>query len=179
MIKAWLLRLSAIAVLMTASTATALAQNPNFPGHLGVYVAEDGQGMQITGFIRNTPAARLGRTGAINSGDTIVTLGGRRTRTLEQLLNARNRIPGGQEAKMVLVDEFGDKYHVWISPGPRAAASVSEFGEAEAPKSAPYEFKPGGKGTGDDKDFRPIGDGEGDTDGGTDEGDGNFRPKSP
>jgi hypothetical protein len=122
----------------------AWADNPNFPGYLGVYVVESNGGMQITSFIRDTPAAALAASGEINRGDTIVRLAGRNTRTLQQLLQARNSIPMDKEAKMVLRDRFGQAYYVWISRNEPTAA-------AAAPADT---FRRGGAGEGSEGDFR-------------------------
>ncbi len=140
------------------------AQNTDYPGYLGVYVVEGNAGMQITGFIRETPAESLADDGEISRGDTILRVGGRTTSTHRQLLDARNRIPVDKEAKMILRDRRGGTYYVWISRNPAAAA----YGRAAADA-----FRAGGRGTGDEGDFRDRpGAGEGDS-----ENEGDFRDK--
>lgn len=169
-----------VGVLASLSSATvAWAQNPNFPGYLGVYVVEGRDGMQITGFIRNTPAAELASIGEISRGDVIVKLAGQPTRSLNQLRSVRNGIPLDQEAKMVLRGPDG-LYHVWISRSEAVAAAIAPddgtvgsaapgssaprtFGSAPptagaAPQAgAPDRFFKGGEGEGSDGDFRPKG----------------------
>lgn len=138
-------------VVLTA-TVPVLANNPNFPGYLGVYVFEDFGGMQISGFIPNTPADQLASMGEISEGDTIIRLGGERTRSLQELRNARNQIPMNMEAKMILRDRFGDIYHVWIS---RSAAMAAMARDGQQPRSMPDRFMRGGRGEGSDGDLRP------------------------
>jgi len=134
--------------------ATASAQNPNFPGYLGVYVVEGNGGMRITNFIRNTPAEGLALQGDIRRNDVIVKLGGRPTRTLQQLREARNRIPDGQEAKMVLYSG-GQAYYVWIARS-EAVAAAMEPGSPAPRMQAPGgdRFYKGGRGEGTEGDFR-------------------------
>lgn len=150
--KAVLNVLLAMLVLGIAQVSVVHAQNPNFPGYLGVYVVESTGGMQITGFIRDTPAAALAEFGDISSGHTIVRLGGRATRTLGELHAARNRIPLDKEAKMILRDRRGDYYYVWISRSPAVAAAQARG--AAPMRGAPDEFRKGGRGTGGEEDFR-------------------------
>lgn len=140
------------------SVESACAQNTNYPGYLGVFVQEANGGMQITGFIRRTPAAALANQGEISSRDVITKLAGKPTRTLNELKAARNSIPEGKEAKMVL-RSGGQSYHVWIARNEAAAAAAA----------APDQFYRGGAGEGDDEDIRDArgrgdnsGDGEGD-----------------
>jgi hypothetical protein len=149
--------------------APAGAQNPDYPGYLGVMVVEGNGGMQIRGFIRDTPAEMLAQDGNISRNDTIVKLAGRPTRTLQELRAARNRIPDGKEAKMVLRsgNEF---YHVWISRSEAVAAAMApgSYGSAAPRSSQPGSAAPargdrffkGGKGEGKDGDFRDIGSGD-------------------
>ena len=111
----------ALTVALSSLASFASAQNPDYPGYLGVYVQEGNGGMRITSFIRNTPAEALAKQGDISRGDTIVRLGGRPTRTLTELRAARNRIPDGKEAKMILASG-GAMYHVWISRSEAVAA---------------------------------------------------------
>lgn len=131
------------------------AQNPNYPGYLGVYVEENDGGMQIIGFILRTPAARLAALGELNRYDTIVKLAGHRTQSLAELRWARNTIPFGKEGKMVLRTPSDSFYFVWISrnrPGVYGAV-------------APDEIRPGGVGPGtrepDIRDIEPDGIGSG------------------
>ena len=131
------------------------AQNADFPGYLGVYVVEGDDGMQITGFIRDTPAAGLAKQGGIRQNETITRLAGRPTRTLTELRKARNLIPLEKEAKMVLLDRRGNLKHVWISRNPPTYA-----GPGRAAMAAPDTFHEGGAGAGDEGDFRDKGDGE-------------------
>lgn len=148
--------------------SSAAAQNPDYPGYLGVMVVEGNGGMQIRGFIRNTPAEELAKDGNISRNDTIVKLAGRPTRTLQELRAARNRIPEGKEAKMVL-RSGNELYHVWISRSEAvaAAAAPGTYGSA-APRSAQPgsaapagdRFYKGGKGEGKEGDFRDIGSGD-------------------
>jgi hypothetical protein len=102
------------ALLLSASGSLAQAQNPDYPGYLGVYVAEGNGGMRITGFIDGTPADELAGAGEIDFNDTILSLNGRATRTLGQLKAARNNIPDGYEAKMVFRTSRGVVRHCWI-----------------------------------------------------------------
>jgi hypothetical protein len=102
------------ALLMSASGSLVRADNPDYPGYLGVYVAEGNGGMRITGFIPETPADYLSMDGAINRNDTILFLNGRATRTLSQLKNARNSIDLGEEGKMVFRTSRGVIRHCWI-----------------------------------------------------------------
>lgn len=120
-----------------SSREQAEAQNPDFPGYLGVYVQEDDWGMEITGFIRKTPAAKMAARGDISEGDSIVKLAGKSTGTLQELRRARNSIPYGKEGRMVLRDTDGNYYHVWISrnrpaPGVAAAAAPADTFGARA-----------------------------------------------
>jgi hypothetical protein len=172
-------------------TAPASAQNPNYPGYLGVMVVEGNGGMLIRGFIRDTPAEMLAQDGNISRNDTIVKLGGRPTRTLQELRMARNRIPDGKEAKMVL-RSGGEFYHVWISRSEAVAAAAAPSYGSAAPRSnqpgsaAPRAGAPaggdrffkGGKGEGKDGDFRDAGSGDDEAPKpGNNKGDGEFRDK--
>jgi len=145
----------AFAVALSSLASSASAQNPDYPGYLGVYVQEGNGGMRITSFIRNTPAETLAKQGDIRRGDTIVRLGGRPTRTLTELRAARNRIPDGKEAKMIL-SSGGAMYHVWISRSEAvaAAAAPGASGSAQPRSAAPDRFYKGGAGEGDEGDFR-------------------------
>lgn len=118
-------------------------------GFLGVYVAEGDEGMLITDFIRNTPAYKLHERGDLDRFDTIVKLAGKKVRTLSQLKNARDSIPYGKEGRMVMIDQNGDSFHVWIRP-----ARVSA--RAMAPQ---YSFSPRHAGRGDGADIRDANDG--------------------
>jgi hypothetical protein len=161
-----------------AGTASSHAQNPNYPGYLGVYVVSDGEGMRIDSFIPRTPAQRLAADGGIGRYDTILRLGGRATRSLSELKNARDRIPMNMEAKMVLRDRSGDVYHVWISRN--VAAQPARGGVyGAAPKALPDTFRKGGRGEGGDENFRErTTPNLGDADGGNDD-EGNFRERRP
>jgi hypothetical protein len=176
-------------VLSTALAAgSASAQNPNYPGYLGVMVVEGNGGMLIRGFIRDTPAEMLAQDGNISRNDTIVKLGGRPTRSLQELRFARNRIPEGKEAKMVL-RSGGELYHVWISRSEAMAAAA--YGSAEPRSSQPGSAAPGagapaggdrffkgGKGEGKEGDFRDAGSGDDEAPkSGNNKGDGEFRDK--
>jgi hypothetical protein len=145
-------------VLACAAVGTATAQNQEFPGYIGVYVNEGNFGMQIANFIRQTPAARLANTGNISVGETIVRLAGMDTQTLQELRQARNRIPYGREGKMILRRPNGTFHTVWISRNePVAAAPAGRFGAAAPTAAAPDEFRAGSEGRGDnDPDIRDI-----------------------
>jgi len=165
-----LMILSCVGLVYSASifAEPASAQNPNYPGYLGVMVAEGNGGMQIRSFIPDTPAEQLAMDGNIVRNDTIVKLAGRPTRTLQELRAARNQIPYGKEAKMVL-RSGNDYYHVWISRS-EAVAAAAVYGSANpgsaAPRSAapmqaqqqqrPDRFKKGGKGEGTEADIRDL-----------------------
>lgn len=162
--------LACVGIVSSASlfAAPAVAQNPDYPGYLGVMVVEGNGGMLIRGFIRDTPAEMLAQDGNISRNDTIVKLGGRPTRTLQELRAARNRIPEGKEAKMVL-RSGNDLYHVWISRSEAVAAAIAPgtYGSAAPRSSQPGSAAPGGdrffkggKGEGKEGDFRDIGSGE-------------------
>ncbi len=170
----------AVAIALNAFLATSVshAQNPNFPGYLGVYVLGDGEGMRIESFIPRTPAQRLAEAGGISRYDSILRLGGRPTRTLNELRNARDRIPMNMEAKMVLRDRSGDLYHVWISRNVAARpARAGAYGAA--PKALPDNFRPGGRGEGGNENFRErTAPNLGDEGGGNDDG-GDFRERRP
>lgn len=169
-----------ILVSLCSFAAPAVAQNPNYPGYLGVMVVEGNGGMLIRGFIRDTPAEMLAQDGNISRNDTIVKLGGRPTRTLQELRTARNRIPDGKEAKMVL-RSGNDYYHVWISRSEAvaAAAAPGSYGSAAPRSAAPAgdRFYKGGKGEGKEGDFRDAGSG-GDDSPKSNGGDGEFRDKN-
>ncbi len=161
-------RLACSCVCLVAAlgfVADAAAQNPNYPGYLGVRVYGHQYGMQIRSFIRGTPAAELAARGELEVYDVITRLGGRQTRSMGQLLAARDRIPVGQEAKMVLRSPDGYYHHVWISrngvPMPAGVESA-------------MEFRSGGRGEGGSENYRMKG-----SDGGSDYGDsgGDFREK--
>jgi hypothetical protein len=141
------------------------AQNPNYPGYLGVRVYGHRYGMQIRSFIRGTPAAELAARGELEVYDVITRLGGRQTRSMGQLLSARDDIPDGQEAKMVLRSPEGYYHHVWISRNEGAVAAGVE---------SAMEFRSGGRGEGGSENYRMKG-----SDGGSDYGDsgGDFREK--
>lgn len=112
-----LFNLLSISVISTATLFgenSLNAQNQQYPGYLGVNVQEDVDGMEIISFIPRTPAARLARQGEISEGDIIVKLAGRQTRTLQELREARSKIPVGSEGKMVLIDGSGNYFFVWI-----------------------------------------------------------------
>ena len=156
--------------------ATASGQNPDFPGYLGVYVVEGNNGMRITGFIEDTPAWELADLGGINRGDTIVKLGGRSTQTLSQLRSARNRIPLDQEAKMILRGPQG-LYYVWISRSPAVAAMSLPQARSAAPADAGDRITRGGRGEGNEGDFRPKGGAGSAPSAPDDDGGGDFRPK--
>jgi hypothetical protein len=150
----------AAALVLSAGGSLAHGQNPNYPGYLGVYVVEGNGGMRISGFIRDTPAEELSLNGDMNRYDTIVRLAGRSTRSLNELRFARNRIPDGQEAKMILRTPQGDYYYVWISRSPAVAMSPGPggtYGSAAPGSGAPDRIQVGGQGQGGDQDFRPKG----------------------
>jgi hypothetical protein len=161
-----------IAIAAAGVMHEALAQNPNFPGYLGVYVQEANRGMEITHFIRQTPASRLAANGDISTGDIIVRLAGQNTYSLQQLLQARNRIPYGREGKMVLRSPDGSYYYIWIQRNQPVAAAPA-FGNAGRAMAAPAdEFRPGGRGQGDNeadiRDAAPQGGGRTPIDSGPD-----------
>lgn len=171
------------------AAGSASAQNPNYPGYLGVMVVEGNGGMLIRGFIRDTPAEQLAQDGNISRNDTIVKLGGRPTRTLQELRMARNRIPDGKEAKMVL-RSGGEFYHVWISRSEATAAAAALYGSAGPRSNQPGSAAPragapagdrffkGGKGEGKDGDFRDAGSGDDEAPKpSNNKGDGEFRDK--
>lgn len=156
--------------LLFCSVTSSVAQNPDYPGYLGVRIVEANGGMRINSFIKDTPAAEASRLGDIERYDVITKLGGKSTRTLRQLLQARNRIPDGMEAKMILRSRRGYVYHIWISRNEAAAAAAA----LKDGPDVPLQFGKGGRGEGDeDEDFRPKG---GAPKGGADDG-GDFRPK--
>jgi hypothetical protein len=157
------LLLVSLTVLASFSLSShALAQNPNYPGYLGVFVDESNGGMRITGFIRDTPAARLAADGGLSRNDVILKLGNRWTRTLGELKAARDRIPDDQEAKMILRSSDG-LYYVWISRNEAAATGLGAPGGDTFSRGAP--------GVGDEnQDFRPKGSGD-------NQDSGEFRPK--
>lgn len=158
-----------------ATPAMSHAQNPNYPGYLGVYVLPSGGGMRIDSFIPRTPAQELNAAGGIGHNDTILRLGGRATGSLAELRQARDRIPMNMEAKMVLRDRSGDIYHVWISRN--VAARPARAGAA--PKAMADTFRKGGRGYGGDENFRErTTPNLGDADGGNDD-EGNFRERRP
>jgi hypothetical protein len=145
----------------------AFGQNPNYPGYLGVMVVEGNGGMRINNFIPDTPAEQLAFEGGIGRYHTIVRLGGRPTRSLTELRSARNRIPDGQEAKMVLRTQQGDYYYVWIARSPAVAMMQAPGtygsaapGSAAPGQGAPDRFSVGGSGQGGEQDFRPLGSGD-------------------
>jgi hypothetical protein len=150
----------ALTASLSASGNRVYAQNPNFPGYLGVYVVEGNGGMRITGFIRNTPAEQLAMDDGIFRNETIVRLAGRPTRTLSELKYARNTIPLDQEAKMVLRTPNGGYHYVWIGRSEPSVASPGPggtYGSAAPGAGAPDEFSEGGEGQGGNQDFRPKG----------------------
>jgi hypothetical protein len=124
-----------------------------FAGYIGVNVVQDGLGgMQITGFLPDTPAATLHEAGEIRKGDSIVKLAGKQTRTLSQLKKARNDIPLDKEGKMVIKSRQGGYYFVWVS------RKHPEGGNAAFAAAAPDKMTFGGKGEGKDHgDLRPKG----------------------
>lgn len=132
--------------LLAVNADRASGQNPNYPGYLGVYVMEGHRGMTITGFIPETPARVLAEQGSISRNDTIVRLAGLPTRTLYELRYARNCIPAGKEAKMLIREPSGGYYHVWISRSDAIAAA-----------SGPAEFRAGSEGVGSEPDVRDRG----------------------
>jgi hypothetical protein len=157
---------------LSAVGSSAYGQNQNYPGYLGVYVVEGNGGMRISGFIPDTPAEQLAFDGGLDRYDTIVRLGGRPTRSLSELRFARNRIPDGQEAKMVLRTRQGDYYYVWIARSPAVAMAIAPGqygsagpGSANPGAGAPDRIYRGGTGQGGDQNFRPQGSGEGDVEG--------------
>lgn len=148
-------RLACVCCCLAASlgaVSEAVAQNPNYPGYLGVRVYGHRDGMQIRSFIRDTPAADLAARGDLQVYDVITKLGGRQTRSMNQLLAARDRIPDGQEAKMVLRSPDGFFHHVWISRNDAAVAAGVE---------SAMEFRSGGRGEGGSEDFRLKGSDDG------------------
>jgi len=177
---------------LSAGGNRAYAQNENYPGYIGVFVVEGNGGMKITGFIQDTPAAALAEEGGLNRNDTIVKLGGRLTRSLSELKFARNRIPEGQDAKMLLRNSQG-YYHVWISRSPAVYAGPSGNGAtSSAPQGgAPDRIFQGAPGQGGEQNFRPQGSGDGEEGGSfgsaapgapapkapKSDDDGDFRPK--
>lgn len=154
-----------MALFMGVATES-FGQNPNYPGYLGVRVYGHRYGMQIKSFIPNTPAADLARQGGISRHDVITQLGNYRTRTMSDLLRARDQIPDGTEAKMVLRDTYGDYYFVWIGRNDEAVAASSAGGPEPA-----MSYRRGGSGQGNpSENYRPQGSsGSG--------GSGNYRPK--
>jgi len=156
--------IAAAALALSACGNLAYGQNPNYPGYLGVMVVEGNGGMRITNFIPDTPAEQLAFDGGIGRYHTIVRLGGRSTRSLSELRYARNRIPDGQEAKMILRSQQGDYYYVWIARSPAVAMmqAPGSYGSANPGQGAPDRFYKGGTGQGGDQDFRPRGAGDGD-----------------
>ncbi|MCE9605527.1 MAG: hypothetical protein K8U03_11595 [Planctomycetia bacterium] len=177
---AYLLSFGCLTSALCFVAEAASAQNPDYPGYLGVYVVEGNGGMRISNFIRNTPAAELAQQGNIARNDTITKLGGRPTRTLQELRVARNRIPEGKEAKMVL-KSGNEYYHVWIGRSEATAAAV--YGSAAPGSAAPGSpapgadrFSKGARGEGDEGDFRdPKGTVDPPKSGG---GEGEFRDKN-
>lgn len=156
-------------LLVTASHAC--GQNPSYPGYLGVRVYGHRYGMQIKNFIPDTPAFELAERGGIGRNDVITRLGGRPTRSMNELLRARDRIPDGMEAKMVLRDRFGDYYYVWIGRNDEAVAAAADGREPA------MMYRSGGAGQGDaGEDFRPQGSSGGSSSRDSDDG-GDFRPK--
>lgn len=168
---------AAICLAVTLGVCTDVAaQNPRYPGYLGVYVSEHNNGMRITGFIQDTPANALARQGDIQRNDVIMRLGGRTTPTLRQLHQARNRIPDGMEAKMIMRSRNGYVYHIWIGRNEAAAAAAMKSGGPDVP----LQFEAGGRGEGKKgEDFRRKGGGapSGSSRPSNGGGDGDFRPK--
>ncbi|MCO6453975.1 MAG: hypothetical protein J5I93_01560 [Pirellulaceae bacterium] len=137
-----LCRTSAVSILVAMVVVVGWAEvgaaqdNPDFPGHLGVYVAPRFGGMEIQGFIPNTPASRMARTADLRRGDVILELDGSATPSMRRLLAARDGVPIGAEARMVLRSPRGEVYHVWI-------------GRSQgAPAGGGMEYRTGGPGDG-------------------------------
>ena len=147
-----------VAFVVGAIACVALSQNPDYPGYIGVYVIEGNGGMEITGFIPNTPAAEFAAMGEMRRGDIINRIGRYSTRTLQELRYARNSIPQDMEGKMVLFDQQGYRRHLWISrnEGQAAAAAPAAPGTRAAPANgAPDRFNKGGRGEGSEgEDYR-------------------------
>jgi hypothetical protein len=180
MIASLLLRRTVLGIgLALLAAGTAAAQDANqYKGYLGVWVVPADGGMRIQRFIPNTPAELLSLDGGITRNHTIMKLGGLPTRSLSELRTARDRIPEGQEAKMLVRGPEG-VYHVWISRNEgggfaneyypaEGAPPPGKFGSANPGSANPGSANPGsGKPSGD---YFYKGDvGEGDAD--------NFRPK--
>ena len=129
--------------------------NPNqdYRGYLGVLVSPaDFGGMVIEGFIKNTPASKLNAGGSIRRGDVITRLAGRNITGLRSLTRARDSIPFGAEGKMVLRDQAGQYYFVWISrKNPAVARALAARGatRAEIQTKTSDTFSYGGKGMGE------------------------------
>jgi hypothetical protein len=183
--------------LLAAEPAAAQEAN-QYKGYLGVWVVPAEGGMRIQRFIPNTPAELLSLDGGITRNHTIVKLGGMPTRSLTELRTARDRIPEGQEAKMLVRGPEG-VYHVWISrnegggyanvyEGPAEGAPPGKFGSANPGSANPGSGKPTGDyfykgdvGEGDAENFRPKGSGVAPKGAApatsAPAGDGDFRPK--
>lgn len=194
------LRGAAVVAVLLLSVGTAAAQQANnqFKGYLGVYVVPAEGGMRISNFIRNTPAEMLSLQGDIARNHTIFKLGGLPTRSLNELRMARDRIPEGQEAKMLVRGPDG-VYHVWISRNEGGGGFATEYypdgkygspaGSANPGSAAPGSGKPsgdffykGGVGEGEDDNFRAKGSAAEPKAGAPAKspapaGDGDFRPK--
>lgn len=134
------------ACMCLGSVCVSAAAEPKGKSHgfLGVYVVEGDGGVIITDFIEKTPAYDLYKKNKIGLNHTIIKLAGKKTETVDELRDARDRIPSGKQGKMILLDDDGDKYHVWISmrKGPVGTPRVADGWSA--PK----------QGTGGDGDLR-------------------------
>lgn len=117
--------LAGITFVLGSSPGMALDGNP---GYLGVYVGVSRSGLPIVGFIPDTPAAALASAGVLRRGDVILRLGATNVSTVEELRRARALIPDGKEAKMVLRNNQGELYHVWVSKGKERPSALPEPG---------------------------------------------------
>jgi hypothetical protein len=168
-LRAVALTAAALIVGNTVVLQSASAQEPStqYKGYLGVYVVPTDGGMRIQRFIPDTPAEQLAQQGEIGKNHTIYKLGGMPTRSLTELRAARDRIPEGQEAKMLVRGPDG-VYHVWISRNEGGYANQYYPAEGEkfgrpnpgsaAPPKGDYFYK-GDVGEGNDQNFRPKGSG--------------------
>jgi len=134
-----------LAVLLTLLILALAKAADTEPGYLGVYVSPVRGGMQITAFIKGTPAGQLEASGEMSRGDLIVKLAGRSIASLEDLKAARGLIKPGEEAKMVLRDRRGNIYHVWVSRTSFGAVSAIETrpgGDESVLPGAPFDRSP-------------------------------------